>query len=142
MNRSPSVTIIMIILFLTLVMAGYVFIMGRINIPAPPQQTGSLEQAATSQQPAPSQPVIPTPNPESTDPPAKIEEDKNWTGFYVGRIDNNFIEIKVGNEIRAFLFPEEATGIVLNKGDAVSFEFYKDKDGRTAISSIKKLLPE
>ncbi len=141
MYRSPIAKVIMIILFLTLIMAGYVFLMDRIIAPPAAPQAGLHEPAAIPRQSA-LQSAIPDPAPAPSGQPAKAEDVRRQAGSYVGRIDNNFIEIKVGDETKVFLFPEGATGIVLNEGDAVSFEVYKDDNGRTAISSILKLLPE
>lgn len=73
--------------------------------------------------------------------PAEGVELKTWTGIYVGRIDNNFIEIKVGDEPRTFLAPVELIGGALNKDDPVIFDFYKNNSGQLVLVSFKKMVP-
>ncbi|OPZ73373.1 MAG: hypothetical protein BWY80_00952 [Firmicutes bacterium ADurb.Bin456] len=73
--------------------------------------------------------------------PAEGVELKTWTGVYTGRIDNNFIEIKVGDEPRTFLAPVELIGGTLNKDDPVIFDFYKNNSGQLVLVSFKKMAP-
>ena len=96
---------------------------------------GAAQVAATAQTGTPAQVQA------QTVKPAEGVELKTWTGVYTGRIDNNFIEIQVGDEARTFLAPVELIGGTLNKDDPVIFDFYKNNSGQLVLVSFKKMAP-
>ncbi len=99
------------------------------------------ENQAGAQVPAAAPTATSPQAPAQTVKPAEGVELKTWAGVYTGRIDNNFIEIKVGDEARTFLAPVELIGGTLNKDDPVIFDFYKNDSGQLVLVSFKKMAP-
>jgi hypothetical protein len=150
MKRSPNLSLLLIVGVITLGMAVYVYIVGQFTKgPFLPSPVGQIQQQdrtpATEQPPAQSQTSMQVPAPAlistNTAQLGGGEEVKTWIGIYTGRIDNNFIEIKVGDEARTFLAPVELIGGALNKDDPVLFDFYKNSSGQLVFVSFKKMAP-
>lgn len=106
-----------------------------------PENQADVENQTAAQVPAAAQTGTSPQVPAQTVKPAEGVELKTWTGIYTGRIDNNFIEIKVGDEARTFLAPVELIGGALNKDDPVIFDFYKNNSGQLVLVNFKKMAP-
>jgi hypothetical protein len=104
-----------------------------------PENQADAENQTGAQVPAAAQTGISPQAPAQTVKPAEGVELKTWTGIYTGRLDNNFIEIKVGDEARTFLAPAELIGGTLKKDDPVIFDFYKNDSGQLVLVSFKKM---
>lgn len=60
------------------------------------------------------------------------------TGVFQGFADDNFVEMKIGNEYATYRVSSEAKSMLSNKnlGDSVTFEFTKE-NGQLLITSVK-----
>ena len=60
------------------------------------------------------------------------------TGIFQGFADDNFIEVKIGNEYATYRVSSEAKSVLSNKslGDSITFEFTKE-NGQLFITSVK-----
>ena len=60
------------------------------------------------------------------------------TGVFQGFADDNFVEMKIGNEYATYRVSSEAKSVLSNKdlGDSVTFEFTKE-NGQLFITSVK-----
>ncbi len=138
--KNPFMGVPIMIIVCALFMVVYVWVVGSVTElePIPPPLAQTSETASDLTMPSAAAPTaVPVPPVE----PAEKEGVKTWAGIYVGRTDNNFIEINMGDEARTFLAPLEITGTLLNKGDVVCFDCYKNNNGQLTIVSIKKLVP-
>ncbi|MEW5922223.1 MAG: protease complex subunit PrcB family protein [Bacillota bacterium] len=59
-------------------------------------------------------------------------------GVFVGRIDNNSVEIKVGGNPAAYVPAEQILIGQFNDGDKVIFDYYEDRHGRRIINRMHK----
>jgi hypothetical protein len=88
--------------------------------------------------------VNPPENKEDTSPELQEPENtiKDESGEYVGRIDNNFIEIKVEGEPKTFLAPMDIVGSEYYEGDAVVFDYYVNEQKQLVITRIENQAPD
>lgn len=70
-------------------------------------------------------------------PAAPNPEVMEVTGIYVGRTDNNTVEIVVGDAAKAFYYPAKTAKVALFGEDSVTFRYYRDEQGRLVITSMQ-----
>ncbi len=62
------------------------------------------------------------------------------TGIYSGQIDSNFVEIEIDGQAKAFMLPQELSGILagLGSGDKVNLCYFENDYGQLIIEEIEK----
>lgn len=70
--------------------------------------------------------------------PENIPSISKESGIYIGQIDNNFIEIEVGGEAKAFMLAEQELIKDVNDGDKIFFEYFKDENESLVVRSIER----
>lgn len=70
-------------------------------------------------------------------PAAPVPEVIEATGIYVGRTDNSFIEIVVGDGAKAYYYPADTAKVALFGEDSVTFRYYEDEQKKLVITSIQ-----
>lgn len=70
----------------------------------------------------------------------EVTEDIEVEGSYVGQIDNNFVEIKVEGEPRAFMLTDTSRDKILEleTGDEVNIVYYENQNGQLILKKIEK----
>ncbi|NLJ55973.1 MAG: protease complex subunit PrcB family protein [Firmicutes bacterium] len=72
-------------------------------------------------------------------PAAEMPEIVEKKGTYVGQIDNNFIEMEIGNQAQAFMFEPELDSFIetFKAGDEILFSCYENNYGQQIITNFK-----
>lgn len=70
----------------------------------------------------------------------KNREIERKTGIYSGQIDSNFVEIEIEGQAKAFMLPQDLSGILarLDSGDRVNLSYYENEHGQLVIEEIGK----
>lgn len=102
-------------------------------------QQNPVKQSQSAQ--ASDTPVVTSASKEQpNDKGAAASNEKTAKGVYVGQIDGNSIEIKVGENATAFRYPQKISSIIeqLNENDSVEIKYAQNEYGQLILSEIRR----